>query len=102
MSIDFIIGVQGLEEINNVFTPNGDGMNDVFTFENHGMNILNVMIFNRWGQKVFETDLSNPEWDGKNLKGDDELGGTYFYVLTAQGEDGYRYEEKGALILIRE
>ena len=101
-TIDFIIDVQGLEEINNVFTPNGDGVNDVFVFENNGMDILSVMIFNRWGQKVFETDLRSPQWDGKNLKGNDELAGTYFYVLTAQGKDGYRYEEKGALILIRE
>ncbi|MEE2700312.1 MAG: gliding motility-associated C-terminal domain-containing protein, partial [Bacteroidota bacterium] len=101
-TIDFIIDVQGLEEIHNVFSPNGDGVNDVFIFENHGMDILNVMIFNRWGQKVFETDVSSAQWDGKGLKGNDELAGTYFYVLTAQGKDGYRYEEKGAIILIRE
>ncbi len=101
-TLDFVIDVQGLNEINNVFSPNGDGTNDVFIFENHGMNILSVMIFNRWGQKVFETDVSSAQWDGKNLKGDDELAGTYFYVLTAQGKDGYRYEEKGAVILIRE
>ncbi len=36
------------------------------------------------------------------MKGNQEAAGTYFYVLTAQGEDGYRYEEKGAVILIRE
>ena len=101
-TLDFVIDVQGLGEINNVFSPNGDGVNDVFIFENHGMDILSVMIFNRWGQKVFETDVSNAQWNGKNLKEHDELTGTYFYVLTAQGKDGYRYEEKGAVILIRE
>ena len=101
-TIDFVIDVQGLGEINNVFSPNGDGVNDVFAFENHGMDILSVMIFNRWGQKVFETDVSSAQWNGENLKGNEELAGTYFYVLTAQGKDGYRYEEKGALILIRE
>ena len=36
------------------------------------------------------------------MKGNQEAAGTYFYVLIAQGEDGYRYEEKGAVILIRE
>jgi gliding motility-associated-like protein len=101
-TVDFVIDVQGLEKINNVFSPNGDGVNDVFAFENHGMDILSVMIFNRWGQKVFETDVSSAQWNGENLKGNEELAGTYFYVLTAQGKDGYRYEEKGALILIRE
>jgi gliding motility-associated-like protein len=101
-TIDFVIDVQGLGKINNVFSPNGDGVNDVFAFENHGMDILSVMIFNRWGQKVFETDISSAQWNGENLKGNEELAGTYFYVLTAKGKDGYRYEEKGALILIRE
>ena len=45
----------------------------IFTtiFENYGMDILSVMIFNRWGQKVFETDVSNAQWDGKNLKEND-------------------------------
>ena len=95
------IHVQGVE-IPNVFTPNGDGTNDVFSFDEWMINGIYVEIFNRWGQKVFETDVSNAQWDGKNLKGNDELTGTYFYVLTAQGKDGYRYEEKGAVILIRE
>ena len=101
-TINFVIDVQGLGEIHNVFSPNGDGVNDVFAFENHGMDILSVMIFNRWGQKVFETDVSSAQWNGENLNGNKELAGTYFYVLTAQGKDGYRYQEKGALILIRE
>ena len=101
-TIDFIIDVQGLGDISNVFSPNGDGVNDIFIFENHEMDILDVMIFNRWGQKVYATNVSDAQWDGKNLKGNEELAGTYFYVLTAQGKDGYRYEEKGAVILIRE
>ena len=77
-------------------------VNDVFTFENHGMDVLSVMIFNRWGQKIYETDVSSAQWDGKDLQGNEQLAGAYFYVLIAQGKDGYRYEEKGALILIRE
>ena len=101
-TLDFVIDVQGLGEIHNVFSPNGDGTNDEFVFENHGMDILSVMIFNRWGQKVFETDVSSAKWNGEDMKGNEEAAGTYFYVLTAQGEDGYRYEEKGAVILIRE
>jgi len=100
--LDFVIDVQGLKDIKNVFTPNGDDKNDVFKFDNHGMDILSIMVFNRWGQKVYETDLNNAEWNGEDMKGNQEAAGTYFYVLTAQGKDGYRYEEKGAVILIRE
>jgi gliding motility-associated-like protein len=107
--LDFPYDVQGLGQINNVFTPNGSiGVNDEFIFDNHGMDILSVMIFNRWGQKIYETDVvssaqdNETKWDGKDLKGNEALAGTYFYVLTAQGKDGYRYEEKGSLILIRE
>ena len=101
-TIDFVIDVQGLEEINNVFSPNEDDVNDIFIFANHGIDILSVIIFNRWGQKIYETDVSSAQWDGKDLKGNEQLAGTYFYVLTAQGKDGYRYEEKGAIILLRE
>ena len=62
---------------------------------------MTVTIYNRWGQKVFETDLEKAEWDGNNLTGEEEIKGTYFYVLKGQGQDGYRYEEKGTIILIK-
>ena len=48
-SVPFVIDVQGIPEIDNVFTPNSDGVNDYFTFDEYGMNYIDVSIFNRWG-----------------------------------------------------
>ena len=94
------IHVQGLD-IPNVFTPNGDGTNDYFVVDNHGMETLNMLIFNRWGAKVYEWNTTQTAWDGTGLDGEDVADGVYFYLLTAVGEDGHPYEEKGNVILIR-
>ncbi len=66
----------------NIITPNGDGRNDNFrvpcletTYTNN-----NVRIFNRWGDKVFEQDGYNNDWDGR-YKGNPLPPGTYFYLI---------------------
>jgi gliding motility-associated-like protein len=75
--------------IPNVFTPNGDGTNEKWEIPDLEKYITNeVVVFNRWGKKVFEaTDYKN-NWDGGKL-GD----GVYFYILRCKGqwkEDIYR------------
>lgn len=80
----------------NVFTPNGDGKNDVFEFIFENITELNCVIFNRWGKQVAEITAPDKSWDGKN--GSD---GTYFYVLKAKGMDGVDYNLKGTVTLIR-
>ncbi|TVR83110.1 MAG: gliding motility-associated C-terminal domain-containing protein [Saprospirales bacterium] len=65
----------------NAFTPNGDGHNDLFVpFEPYlFVERVEFEVYNRWGQKVFET--TNPEinWDGTNFNGQDLSEGTYHY-----------------------
>ncbi len=54
----------------NIFSPNGDGNNDVFYVEGSGLNNFNLSIFNRWGELVFESSDQNTGWDGtQNGKG---------------------------------
>ncbi len=72
----------------NVFTPNGDGVNDVFTL-NSSLNsnavlgpCASMQVFNRWGQKVFESFGNALDWDGRNFAGELCTVGTYFWVLT--------------------
>lgn len=69
-------------ELPNIFTPGGDGMNDFFhPFPYKFIAEINIQIFNRWGQLVFES--SNPDimWDGKQLKSKKMCpAGVYFYV----------------------
>jgi len=86
-----VIDVKEVElTIPNVFTPNGDGINDTFVILDLDKYVANsLVIYNRWGKSVFEqNDYMSGEWDGDNL-GD----GTYFYVLKCKGffsDDVYR------------
>ena len=63
----------------NAFSPNGDGKNDLFKIPFiTNLKENNVVVFNRWGKKVFEADNYANTWDGENLPS-----GTYFYVVSA-------------------
>lgn len=84
----------------NVFTPNGDGMNDKFDVNCDKIVEYNIVIFNRWGNKLFESnDIDNP-WDGTN-KGKDVPEGTYFFIVKAVGLDDVVWDKKGSISLIR-
>jgi len=70
----------------NGFSPNGDGYNDYFVIEG----ILQypeseIIIFNRWGDKVFEASPYINNWDGQNMKDENVTDGTYFFVLNING-----------------
>lgn len=95
-----LISVQGLNEFN-VFSPNDDGINDYFSFEAYGMSTLTAVIYNRWGEKVYEMTHPDAEWNGVSLNGQEAPEGTYFYVLDAIGEDGSNYAEKGSVTIYR-
>ncbi|MCQ2960499.1 MAG: PKD domain-containing protein [Bacteroidales bacterium] len=74
----------------NVFTPNGDGINDIF-FE--GMPDAELIIINRWGQELYR---GNEGWDG-TYNGKEMSAGTYFYMISLP--TGKKYD--GPLMLIR-
>jgi gliding motility-associated-like protein len=97
----FIIEVQGIPEIHNVFTPNGDDINDYFYFGEFAMKDIDVSIYNRWGEMVMNWKDSNHQWDGRGIDGEDLPEGVYFYVLVATGEDGHAYQKKGSITLLR-
>jgi gliding motility-associated-like protein len=84
--------------IPNVFTPNGDNNNDLFTWKIEGIEDFNIKIFNRWGTKVFETSDMTQFWDGGK-----EPDGTYYYVVTGRERtlDAEEIEFRGDLTLIR-
>jgi gliding motility-associated-like protein len=48
----------------NAFTPNGDGINDVFRVEGEGITELQLSIFNRWGELIFDGEELERGWDG--------------------------------------
>jgi gliding motility-associated-like protein len=66
--------------IPNVFTPNGDSKNDLFTIKTIGVKSLNCIIFDRWGLKLYDWDVINGSWDG-NTKNGPAHDGSYFFIL---------------------
>ncbi|MBP9740271.1 MAG: gliding motility-associated C-terminal domain-containing protein [Chitinophagaceae bacterium] len=87
--------------IPNVFTPNSDGSNDVFTVAGTNLESVEGVIFNRWGQQLFSWDRVKGYWDGRTLAGEECPDGTYFYIIKAKGNDGAEYVKNGAFSLIR-
>ncbi|NJK87641.1 MAG: gliding motility-associated C-terminal domain-containing protein [Bacteroidales bacterium] len=72
-----------LYELPNVFSPNGDGENDQFMAynRNNAVKQVNMKIFNRWGQLVYETTDPNFRWDGKmKNSGKTAVSGVYYYI----------------------
>ncbi|GIV26632.1 MAG: hypothetical protein KatS3mg027_0446 [Bacteroidia bacterium] len=90
-------------EIPNVFTPNGDGVNDYFILHTTNLTEIECTIFDRWGAKMYEvkTDKGNIQWDGKTMGGKDAPTGTYYFIIKAKGLDEKEYEEKGFITLLR-
>lgn len=88
-------------EIPNVFTPNGDGSNEVFYLTTKGYNDIHMEIFNRWGQRLAVMDGLKSYWDGKSPNGEKVPDGTYFYLLKATKTDGGEVEKQGFITLIR-
>jgi gliding motility-associated-like protein len=90
-------------EIPNVFTPNGDGSNDVFRLIGSSLKEIKITIYDRWGTIVYDltSETGNFAWDGKSMTGKDCADGTYFYILKAEGADGKEFEAKGNVSLFR-
>ncbi|HTA28379.1 MAG TPA: gliding motility-associated C-terminal domain-containing protein, partial [Bacteroidia bacterium] len=85
----------------NIFTPNGDGINDVFHVEAGSMQTYDIQIFNRWGQKMFEATSPNIDWTGRSTSGVLEADGTYYYIIKATDFDGKQFSLDGYFQLIR-
>jgi len=88
-------------EIPNVFTPNYDGSNDVFSVKSTGLESLNGQIYNRWGHLIYEWDGINGGWDGRTIAGSESPAGTYYYIISIKGIDNKTYEETGFVVLER-
>ncbi|MDI1354595.1 MAG: gliding motility-associated C-terminal domain-containing protein [bacterium] len=95
-----IIDECGEMYVPNAFTPNGDGANDVLYVRGICMQSLTFMVFNRWGEKVFETNDQKNGWDG-TYKGVEMNTGVFVYRLEGKTYDGKGFSLKGNVTLIR-
>jgi gliding motility-associated-like protein len=86
--------------IPNTFTPNGDGSNDLFRVRGLSVDEVYFAVFNRWGEKVFETSDKTGGWDGRYEGKDVDVGvfGWYLKVKCFNGEESFL---KGNVTLLR-
>jgi gliding motility-associated-like protein len=82
------------------FSPNGDGMNDVFYPRGGPFKTIDFKIYNSWGQEVYATQKLNEGWDG-TYKGVDQQVGVYVWTISAITIDGKEYIKTGDVTLIR-
>jgi gliding motility-associated-like protein len=88
--------------IPSAFTPNGDGLNDSFRpFTDYELiKKFHLVIFNRWGQMVFQTDDSMKGWDGK-VNGVDALAGPYGWSIVYSNYHKFNVKAKGIVWVVR-
>lgn len=84
----------------NVFTPNGDGLNETFNVYGYGFETMLFQIFDRWGEKMFETTDPKVGWDG-TFKGVAMPPGVYVFVVEAIYIDGQKGYKKGSVTLLK-
>lgn len=86
--------------IPNAFTPNGDGKNDVLKVYSYLIKDMHFMVFNQWGEKIFESRNQSLAWDG-SYKGKTVSSGVYMYVCKMTLTDGSVVQKKGSINVIR-
>lgn len=84
-----------------VFSPNGDGINDVFTINVINMKTVRLKIFDTNSNLIFKSSAHNVKWDGKDLNGSQVKDGVYLYEMKMEGPDLKEYSKKGKINLKR-
>lgn len=83
----------------NIFTPNGDGENDVLQVSTKGIYSYTISIYSVNGKLVYQNDNPETFWDGRDLSGNRVEDGTYYYLINALGKDEKVYTPKGYLTI---
>ncbi len=100
MSIELCILPDVPVFIPDIFSPNGDGNNDILFVRGVGISRMEFHLYNRWGEEVFSSTNQEYGWDGVH-RGIPALSGSYFYTFSATMGDGSRQNLQGEIALIR-
>jgi gliding motility-associated-like protein len=85
----------------NIFTPNGDGANDIYRPISQGLSSISVKICNRFGVLVTSWTTVNGFWNGYTISGEECSEGVYYVVVEAKGFDGKDYKLNSSIQLAR-
>jgi len=91
-----------LQDLPDIFTPNNDGINDLYIFTIEDYKEFECTIFNRWGNKVYHWTDPAKGWDGTNIGNLESPSGIYFYVVKVIELNGKKTFKRGTLQLVRE
>lgn len=98
-----LVECDGSVFVPNAFTPNGDGRNDLYRVFARCAELNSLKIFNRWGEKVWETEDINQGWDG-TYRGSAQPTEVYVYLITYRllsDKSGVSKHKQGSITLIR-
>ncbi len=84
----------------NAFSPDGDGMNDIFNFKSRYISAVRMKIYTRWGELIFQTNDLERGWDG-TINGKPASLGTYIHHSELTDDMGITFVKSGEIILIR-
>lgn len=84
----------------NVFTPNGDGINDFFQVYGNTIETMRLVIYNQWGQELFISTDRQKGWDG-TFRGNQSPAGRYSYALEVKSQSGNKITKAGSFNLVR-
>lgn len=88
-------------EVPNVFTPNGDDVNETFHIKLKGAKTAEGLIYNRWGQLLYSWDVLNVQWDGKAANGEICPSATYYYIIKVTDKKDKLYTFPGYVLIFR-
>ncbi|MCB9361296.1 MAG: gliding motility-associated C-terminal domain-containing protein [Flavobacteriales bacterium] len=91
--------VSKIDEIQNVFSPNGDGINDIIKIEGENISKFHAAVMDSKGNLIYEWESIDGFWDGKDNNNNILPKGTYYLVVTAKGEDGEQHIAKKSIQL---
>ena len=100
-TLTILVDYKDILVIPNVFTPDGDGINDELFVTHNGLKDFSITVYNRWGQKMYSSTGSNFHWDGKDTQGQYVSDGTYYYLVKATSLADKIYDVKGYLYVFR-
>lgn len=98
---DFRIADSSGVTLPNVFTPNGDDIDDIYRPITRGISSLSAWVYDRQGALICAWDQVRGDWDGYTTSGQECSEGVYFVVLEAFGFDGKQYKMKSTITLMR-
>ncbi len=85
----------------NTFSPNADGINDLFEVQNNCIQNGKLVIYNRWGFEIFTTAGNIVQWNGTTNSSNEAVPGVYFYVLEYDDFNGTKHIHNGSIHLFR-